>query len=173
MASDIVGIIDMDGFVVGKKFYCKELGLLKVGDVAAQSYFFNIGIRWSDLSEKDRRSSAYVIKHIHKLPFGVPEGVKAYDLAMLEEIVINFYHEAKRDKNSIIAYKGGHFEKDVLTKLGVPWVNLEWFGCPKAEEIINEVIWLETCGRHIVPNAYLHCPKVGVKIIKTVLLRTI
>ena len=29
--SDVVGILDMDGFIINKRFYCKELGLLKMG----------------------------------------------------------------------------------------------------------------------------------------------
>ena len=51
MTSDIVGVMDMDGFLIGKKFYCKELGLLKVGDVAAPSYFFDLGIQWSNFTK--------------------------------------------------------------------------------------------------------------------------
>ena len=70
--SDVVGIIDMDGFLINRKFYCKELGILKVGDLTAHSYFFDIGLNWLDLSPKDRKSCAFVMKHIHKLPFGVP-----------------------------------------------------------------------------------------------------
>ena len=34
--SDVTGIIDMDGFSIGKEFSCKELGMLRVGDVAAR-----------------------------------------------------------------------------------------------------------------------------------------
>ena len=37
--NDIVAVMDMDGFTVNKKFYCKEMGLLKVGDIAARSFF--------------------------------------------------------------------------------------------------------------------------------------
>ena len=37
--SDVVRIIDMDGFTIEKEFYCKELGIFKVGDLAAISYF--------------------------------------------------------------------------------------------------------------------------------------
>ena len=33
--NDVVGIIDMDGFMIEKKFYCKELGVLKVGEEEA------------------------------------------------------------------------------------------------------------------------------------------
>ena len=40
-----VGVIDMDGFVINKTFYCKELGVLKVGIDEGDSYLFHIGIR--------------------------------------------------------------------------------------------------------------------------------
>ena len=126
---------------------CKELGLLKVGDVTARSYFFDLGIQWSDLTEKDKRSCAYVIKHIHKLRFGVPEGVRAYELLALGEIIATFYCRVKRNERSIVASKGGHFEKDLLASLDIPSVNLECFGCPKAGDLMCDLGWLETCGK--------------------------
>ena len=160
---DVVTVMDMDGFVINKKFYCKELGLLKVGDVAARSYFFDIGFEWSELWGKDRRTYDYVMRFIYKLPFGVPQGAGAYELLVLEEIVATFYYRAKRNERSIIAYKGGHFERDLLAKLNIPALNLECFGCPKARELIDQMIWLETCGNHTTCNAYLHCPKIDVE----------
>ena len=63
--SDVVAIFDMDGFLINKKFFCKELGIIRVGDVAAQSYFFDIEVNWRDLSVKDRKTCAYVINHVH------------------------------------------------------------------------------------------------------------
>ena len=35
--SDVVGIPDMDGFMVNGRFYCKELGLFKIGEAMARS----------------------------------------------------------------------------------------------------------------------------------------
>ena len=87
---------------------------MKVGDVAAQSHFFDLGIRWSDLTEKDKRTCDCVMRFIHKLPFGVPGGVGAYELSVLEEIVATFYYRDKRNERSILGYKGGHFERDLL-----------------------------------------------------------
>ena len=52
--SDVVGIMNMDGFTLNKVFYCKELWLLKNGDAATRSSFFDLGLRWNDLSPKDR-----------------------------------------------------------------------------------------------------------------------
>ena len=88
---DIAAIIDMDGFSVNGKFLCKELGFLKVGDATAQSFFFDIGLRWRDLTPKDLRTCKYVQTHIHKLPFGVPAGIDAIPLSALKETVRNLY----------------------------------------------------------------------------------
>jgi len=40
-----VAVMDMDGFTANKRFYCKELGILKMGDAAARSFFFYLGLR--------------------------------------------------------------------------------------------------------------------------------
>jgi hypothetical protein len=49
--ADIVGILDMDGFLNGKKFFCKELGVIKVGESEASSFFFDIGLHRNELNE--------------------------------------------------------------------------------------------------------------------------
>ena len=103
------------------------------------------------------------MKYIHKLPFGVPQGVSAINLSALESIVADVYREMKQDESSLMAYNGGHYGSDLLANLDIPAVNLENFGCPKVEIIINHLVWLETCGRHTAPNAYAHCPKVEVE----------
>ena len=51
----IVGVIDMDGFVINKTFYCKELGALKAGKDEGDSYLFDIGTRWHDLTRKQQK----------------------------------------------------------------------------------------------------------------------
>jgi hypothetical protein len=40
--------MDMDP--IKKRFLCKELGLIKVGNAEAKSFFFDIGLRWDDAS---------------------------------------------------------------------------------------------------------------------------
>ena len=142
----------MDGFQINKKFYCKELGMLRVGEDEASSFFFNIGLRWDSLSEQDRRTCRYVQKRIHRLPFGVPKGFQAYSITSLGTIVTDFYRRVQKSALSTIAYKGGHYEKDLLGNLGIPAVNLESFGCPKAEHLFDALVWLETCGHHTELN---------------------
>ena len=161
--SDVVAIFDMDGFLINKKFFCKELGIIRVGDVAAQSYFFNIGVNWWDLSAKDGKTCAYVINHVHRLPFGIPPAVKAYSISALGNIILELFKGMCKTKNSVIGYKRGHYEKDLLASLSIPAIDLEKYGCPKAKDLIKTMVWLETCGHHLVPDAYFHCPKVEVE----------
>ena len=113
--------------------------------------------------KKDRRTCMYVTKHIHKLPFGMPRDVKPVRISALEGIVMDFYQAVKQNGNFVLAYKGGHYEKDLLASLTIPGVNLENFGCPKAGELISDLVWLESCGNHTVPDAFAHCPKVEVE----------
>ena len=61
---NIVGVIDMDGFVIKRKFYCKELGIIKRGEDEAKTYLFDIGLRWVDLSAKDQKNM-YVSNETH------------------------------------------------------------------------------------------------------------
>lgn len=161
---NVIGIFDMDGFEINKKFYCKELGILRVGDIYAKSYFFDIGLQWCDLSERSKRQCHYVTENIHHLPFGVPQDVSAHRIQQLNTMVVNFYYQNRIDIMSKMAYKGGHYERDVLVRLGIPSVNLESYGCPKAEFLFKELGWLETCGNHLPANdVHKHCPKVEVE----------
>ena len=89
--------------------------------------------------------------------------MSALPVGTLEDIVIKLYQETMQNKNSIIAFKGGCFEKDLLASCGIPSVNLERFGCPKASLIIKTMVWLETCSQHLVPDTFEHCPMVEVE----------
>jgi hypothetical protein len=158
---NVMGILDMDGFCVGGQFLCKELGMWKIGNIYAESHFFDIGMRWGDLDAGARRQCSYVIRNVHRLPFGVPEGSGAVKLGRLEEIVLGFYHRHRTNVMCLFAYKGGCYERGSLDRLGVPGINLETYGCPKAGMLFDQLGWLETCGNHLTgEGAYGHCPKV-------------
>ena len=90
-------------------------------------------------------------------------GTKAFQISDLQAIVDNFYREIQIDSNSTIAFKGGHYERDLLASIRIPAVNLECFNCPKAEKIFDQLIRLETCGNHLESDAYQHCAKVEVE----------
>ena len=161
MLRNVMGILDMDGFYIGGRFFCKELGMWRVGDVYAKSYFFDIGIKWDELDEKAKKQCLYVIRNVHCLPFGVPKGLEAVSLECLNEIILKFYDQYGTDVECTLAYKGGHYERDLLYKLGIPGVNLERYRCPKAKVLFDRLGWLETCGKHLTTvEAYRHCLKV-------------
>ena len=96
--SNVVGIMDMDGFEVKKQFLCKELGMVRVSKGVGRSVFFNIGVQWNNLSAKDKTMCRYVMQKIHKLPFGVPRGVKSvsiYNWRVLFQVFIQKLSRAK------------------------------------------------------------------------------
>ena len=104
----IVGVIDMDGFVINKTFYCKELGVLNVGKDEGDSYLFDIGIRWQC---KQQKHCMFLTRNIHKLPFAVSRGTNPIPLSNLNTIVKCFYDSVKltisvtsRTKADILSY---------------------------------------------------------------------
>ena len=49
----------------------------------------------------------------------------------------------------MIAYKGGHIEKDILDNMGLPSVDLEEFGCPKVDSLWSSHYSPgRSCGHH-------------------------
>ena len=106
-------------------------------------------------------SCRYTQERIHCLPFRTPKGSRAWPIILLDAIVRGLYRSF--DNSGSIAYKGGHHEKDLLGKLGIPAINLESFSCPKVEYLFGNLLWLETCGHHTERNAYQHCAKVEVE----------
>jgi hypothetical protein len=109
----------------------------------------------------DLRQCLYVMKYVHRLPFTIPRGVRNRELSELPGILIAFFEGNKGMGRDVFAYKGGHFEKDLLRVLEIPCIDLEEYGCPKAKSLFGDLGWLETCGNHIGKGmAYEHCPKV-------------
>lgn len=53
---------------------------------------------------------------------------------------------------------GGDMEKDLLTKLKTPHVDLEFYGCPKSNELLcRGAETILDCGHQM--HAHTHCPK--------------
>ncbi len=106
----------------------------------------------------------YLQQHLHGLSLSDKNGI---DKDMLNIIIKKFYTTHRINNESVLAHKGGFIEKDLLTELNIPSVNLELFGCPIATNIFPEMVWLESCGEHNLPknktNTYEHCPKVEVE----------
>ena len=79
-------------------------------------------------------------KNVHKRPLGVPRSTKVHPIHQLEDIVQGIYYETKTDDFSLVAYKGGHFERDLQQKLGIKSFNLENNGCPKAANLFDAML---------------------------------
>ena len=76
----------------------------------------------------------------------------------METIIQTLYQKLCTNDQYVVAYKGGTIEKDWLTKLNIPSVNLEWFFCPKVTELIDTGFHPGcSCGFHQKPEH--HCPK--------------
>jgi hypothetical protein len=161
---NIVGILDLDGFCVQKTFFCRELGLITYGDTYGTSFHFNTPLQYEKLSKKDRIQVKFLQEYIHGLSL---TDKNAMNQDMVDIIIKRFYAAYKMNHDSAIAYKGGSVEKDLLSRLNIPSINLELIGCPKAVDIFPEMVWLESCRKHSLlknkTDSYKHCPRVEVQ----------
>jgi len=153
-AGTIGAILDMDSYRLNGKCLVKELGWTPVrrDGHAISVHFYYRGSLKPD--RKDRGTNEWIYRHVFDIPF------TAYWFGMigcdkLSEVVRSFYV----NDGSVVAYKGGHYEKDLLASLGIPCVNLEDLGCPKVDVIRSEapagiVHEVPQCGHH----RFCHCP---------------
>ena len=147
-------IIDLDGYrLKSGQFIVRELGWCTMQGKNDSQHFYS-PMRYRDLSYKDRRTVHYVYRHVHGLRFEANYNEAALPQRDVESVVRALY------KGGLIAYKGRQVEKELLDKMGLPCVNLEDFGCPKAD-----ALWFThlnypsgtSCGHHKVET--IHCPK--------------
>ena len=47
-------------------------------------------------------------------------------------VLLRLYNQYKMGKRTVVAYKGGHVEKDLLNKLNIPCLDLETWVVPNA-----------------------------------------
>ena len=90
-------------------------------------------LRWEELTLKEQQAAKFVINNIHGLPFNHQEAGIASLIGKLKDHVKELYQKAKTSEKWIVAYKGGHLERDLLKELNIPTVNLEDLGCPYLE----------------------------------------
>ena len=83
---------------------------------------------------------------------------RAYEHDEVDIVLLRLYSQFKTEKRTVVAYKGGHVEKDLLNKLNIPCLDLETWGCPKYEQIKRTIVEpLASCGFHLNDNIH-HCP---------------
>ena len=149
-------IIDMEGFLI-PKFYCRELGAANyLGGY--DSHFYEIPMKYTDLLPTQLKQVMYVLRRIHGLPFTPSFFENAKPQDQLKVDMLNMYHFYKTPERSVVAYKGGHIEWDLLKYLDIPSVNLEVYGCPKVIDLLHLGLGYEAwdCGHHQLTNG-VHC----------------
>ena len=108
---------------------------------------------WSNLSVKDKKTVAFVQKHVIGLPFTPgPEKKDLHTQEQLKDDIVDVWHKCRSEVAFRIAYKGGHLEQDLLEQLRIPSFNLEILGCPKYN-VLTEFETLN-CGCH---RGKVHC----------------
>lgn len=99
------------------------------------------------------------LRPFHKLPFSMQKTLiyqskihgmyyhdkKCFDAEyMVTDIkhkLFNMLTDYKRNQQSVlVAYKGGTFKQQLLNKLGFDGVNIEFLGCPKVDELRNNLV---------------------------------
>ena len=147
-------IIELEGFCLSSCFIVRELGWCTIQGENDSQHFYS-RLRYKELNYKDRRTVNYVNKHIHGLRFEAAYREAALPQRDVEGVIRALY------RGGLVAYKGGHLEKDLLDKMGLPSVNLEELGCQKTDSL-----WSKTdndgasCGCHKKDLfKMVHCPK--------------
>ena len=150
-------ILDLDGFTIGDQFYCRELGWVNRGNECGNCKF-KMPCRFRDLNDADRRGAIFVSKFVIGLPFDSRPEEYPIDCKDLAKVVEDLYLKSKSEKRNLVAFKGGHVEKDLLESLGTPSINLEHFVGPRYHELVQTGYEQASgCGQHKA-GENIHCP---------------
>lgn len=151
-------IFDVDGFEIDGKFLTKELAIVNLKTKEVKSYTFKVG-EFSELSKKNKKTVLWLTKNVHGLRF--EDSPNDRPQSEVYDIVYEYCLKALLN-DQFIGYKGGHYEKDILEHLnhGSLGVNIESYGCPKVEKLVDEESKKYMCDKHVSDN--VHCPKVEV-----------
>ena len=98
-------------------------------------FHYRPSVPYSSLNDRDRRTVAYVQRHVTGLPYY--PGPRERDVHVQEQVkddIVEIWRKCKTPFARVVAYKGGHVERDLLEDLRIPSVNLETLGCPKYEQ---------------------------------------
>ena len=157
--NDICLVLDLDGFSSSiQGFIPREMGFSVVHDPKDYgSYHYHPWVPYKELTKKEKQTARYVQKYIHGMTY-YPQDHKGRSYRQLFQDIHQLYDRSKTTNRLYVAYKGGTIEKELLTKMKIPCLNLELFGCPKFDSLLK-LCSVGTCGHHYDPFKH-HCPKV-------------
>lgn len=102
-------IIDLQGFFVRKAFLWRELGWRSyTGERGSTRY--KLPYHFCQLSDKDKRTVAYITNRASCLPFDVRLTEHAISSDRAPDDVVALYKKYRTKTMNLIGYKGGHVE---------------------------------------------------------------
>lgn len=154
-------IIDFDGFDIGGKFSTREFGgvaLTHPRNSLPFSHYFSVEKPIKDYSEKDWKTICYTARKVHGLSLFPRRQENASSQDWLPVILKQVWDSCKTPECDLVAYKGGHYERDMLSALNIPHFNLENAGCPKADCL--PPLEMYACEHHLCAHHLkFHCPR--------------
>lgn len=154
--TNICLIIDLDGFTINKIFRVREMGFCSITKQTYGSFRFNLSHLLNEMNETDWKTVCYLQHNLHGLTLEPhPEEQDCLKEKDINKIILQLYEKSKTAEKYVVGYKGGTFERDLLEKLQIPYLNLEDFGCPKFEHLSEPQ--MKDCGFHIKIHN-VHCP---------------
>ena len=152
--------IDLEGFVVLDRFVIRELGWCDWTGTDYGNEHYSHPWTFKDLNPMDKRTVNYCKRYVHGLPFRPRRMERAKNKEAVYRKVLELYEEFRAPERTVIAYKGGHVEKDLLTFLEIPHCNLESFHCPPFRILTPRDPDID-CECHL--NIHHHCPMLECK----------
>ena len=147
-------VIDLKGFFVQKKFQVHKMGYYSWDEHFDRHAFFQPAAL-KNLSHRDKKTVNFAKHNIHELTCQPCYQEKAYEHDEVDIVLLRLYSQFKTEKRTVVAYKGGHVEKDLLNKLNISCLDLESWGCPKFEQLKQTIVeTLVSCGFHLNDNIH-------------------
>ena len=153
-------IIDLDGYTVQGRFEARELGYYSwQGDRGG--WFFDVTVPYKRLTRQEQYEVRKVKRDIMGLPYRpLKQERPVFHQRDLNNKIWQLYQEFSTDVRRVVGFKGGHFEKDILVKLKIPYKDLEKLRCPKYDILRETITSVDVgCGCHFCPEKH-HCPQV-------------
>ena len=143
-------ILDLEGFFINKTFHARELGYFTWNQEHGCHAFF-VPAPYKTLCGKDKGTVNFVICKIQWLSYQPSQIQHTQNPRIVDTLIKDLHQDYLTAEKTMVGYKGGHVEKDVLTQLNTPSLNLEIVGCPKYCVLKYQTplqLLLSSCGFH-------------------------
>ena len=149
-------VLDLESFFVDGKHNPRELGWVDHrGDHG--NLKFKMPCKFDELSDKDKRTALFVIRKVTGLRFENNPEECTLNGDELEKVILAVYQNSKTQQKNLIAFKGGHTERDLLRRLNIPSIDIEEHECPKYVDMLKAGHKPKrNCGQHAVGSCF-HC----------------